>query len=690
MEEHAAVAVSGPAEASSSVAETTITIVGAGPIGLELAMALRINAVPFIQLEAGSLASTIEWYPPQTCFHSPASSIALEGFRFQTSGAAPPTREEYLAYLRAAALHHRLNVRTHERVTRLSRTGAGSYELQTQRLDGVECRIRSDYVVLATGGMHAPRMLGIPGEELAHVSHYFQGPHPYFQRRLLVVGGGNSAVEAALRCANAGAEVTLCHRSAALDTSVVKPWLVKDLDRAFCEGRIALLPNTRLERIEPRRVELARSDMTDGRSVRFERAADFVLLMTGYVQKPDIFQLAGIETSGPERKPLLNDAMRSSDPGVYVVGTATAGTQHGKFRTLIETCHAHVPRVVKDVLRRTRKCGQALSEATALPGPDRRPLARDERLRRALAGMEVDRPPASFWLHFPAAQRIGRAAIEAHVEYARETGVDFLKVMNEQPYQPGVDIRRPEDWRKLRPAPLSASFFQEQLRQLDALLHAVPDNLWLVTTIRNPLQSNATDTAGKLASAHLREDPQAVSQGLSAIAESLAHFAEACIAAGAKGIYFSAKGGESERLPEDVFLEHVRPHDLTVLQAIEDMGELNLLHICGTGVRLHNYRDYPAHAVNWAVDKNALSLAEGRELFGRTVVGGLDNRGVMVDGSPQRIASAVRRIVAQHGPRGLIVGADCTLPTDIDWSRVRTAVTATELWDRDAPLEATS
>ena len=167
-------------------------------------------------------------------------------------------------------------------------------------------------------------------------------------------------------------------------------------------------------------------------------------------------------------------------------------------------------------------------------------------------------------------------------------------------------------------------------------------------------------------------------QGLAAIGESLAEFALACIEeVGAAGIYYSAQGGEADRFTEEEFLNYIKPADLSVLKAIEDKGEFNLLHICKDHVRLNLYEDYPAHAVNWAATKNNLDLKEGRELFKRPIVGGLGDRGIIVDGSAEEIQAAVQAVITDFGTQGLMIGADCTLPTEIDVNNIRLAVEAT-------------
>lgn len=301
-------------------------------------------------------------------------------------------------------------------------------------------------------------------------------------------------------------------------------------------------------------------------------------------------------------------------------------------------------------------------------------MNKKERVRAALAGEEVDRVPAAFWLHFPKDRNRGDAAVRAHMEFYRQSGNDFLKVMNEHAYDPGVPIRVAADWRSIRPAPAGAPFFQALLDELKRIVDALGDECFVITTIRNPLQ--VADTTGQLATAHLREDAASVGAGFAAIAESLAAFANACLDAGADGIYYSAKGGEEGRFTDEEFDLWIRPHDLQVLRAIESRGAMNVLHICGGGIRLGRYASYPAHAVNWAVAKNALSMTEGRKLFGRTIIGGIDNRGPIVNGTADEIRGEVARVIETAGRGGTIVGADCTLPTDIDPRNVRIAVEA--------------
>jgi uroporphyrinogen decarboxylase len=306
-----------------------------------------------------------------------------------------------------------------------------------------------------------------------------------------------------------------------------------------------------------------------------------------------------------------------------------------------------------------------------------------ERMRAVLAGEIADRVPASFWFHFPKDQAHGQESVKAHLDYFRQADLDFLKIMNEHPYQVESHIKNPIDWRKLKPAPLSSDFYQSQLDEIKMIADQLAGECLTATTIFNPF-SSGNHASNRLVTEHLKADPESVNIGLATIAESLAEFALACLDAGADGIYFSAQGGEAHRFKEHEFLEFIKPHDLTVLNAINGKAELNIVHICRENVRLHLYCNYPGAVFNWAVTAPTnLSLKSGKKLFNRTVLGGMDNRGVIVNGDPEKIELDVHQIIRTVGPRNLILGADCTLPTEINIDHIRAAIEATATFPMD-------
>ena len=268
---------------------------------------------------------------------------------------------------RGVVQQYSLDVRTWTRVVRIG-PAAGGFMLDTVRSDhGVggpdelqltppphdmappqrrpsTCMTRR--VVLAIGDLHRPRMLDIPGEHLPHVSHYLGEIHRYFGCSVLVVGGKNSAVEAALRLHRAGARVTMSYRGETLDPQRVKYWLRPELEWLISKGRIAYRPRSIVQSIDLNAVELVR---VDDASITEQLAVDFVLLLTGYEQDTSLFDQLGIELVGEDRAPRHDSrTMQTNVPGVYVAGTAAAGSQK-RARVFIENSHVHVGRIVKAI-----------------------------------------------------------------------------------------------------------------------------------------------------------------------------------------------------------------------------------------------------------------------------------------------------------------------------------------------------
>lgn len=330
--------------------KTDVVIVGAGPIGLELAVCLKQMGVAYEQIEAGQIGQTISWYPRQVQFFSSPERIAIAGMPLHTTAQNKASREEYLAYLRAVVQHYELHIRTFERVEHIDSIDDG-FVVHSKR--GVEKKTTfASHVVLAIGDMHHPRLMHIPGEDLPHVTHYFEDPHRYFNQRLLIIGGKNSAVEAALRCYRIGAKVTISYRKPDFDKDTIKYWLLPEIKSLIDAGHITFHPCTTPVQIVREHVKLtpSREETCQDSPTRPERSfnvpADFVLALTGYMMDTSLLQDAGVELAGAEHAPSLDeDTMQTNIPGLYVAGTAIAGTQM-ETKVFIETSHPHVRKIV--------------------------------------------------------------------------------------------------------------------------------------------------------------------------------------------------------------------------------------------------------------------------------------------------------------------------------------------------------
>ncbi|MDX1615578.1 MAG: NAD(P)-binding domain-containing protein [Candidatus Promineifilaceae bacterium] len=331
--------------------DTEVIIVGGGPIGIELAIALKRACVAHILIEARQIGAAISRWPAHTHFFSTNEHVALAGVPVHNLNQQPLSGDQYLAYLRMLVEMFDLRLHNYETVIAIDRLAEG-FEVRTHR-KGSERLYRARYVVLATGGLDRPRRLNIPGEDMAHVSHYFEGPHKYFRTRLLVVGGKNSALEAALRCWRAGAQVAISYRRPSFDFDVVKPHLGMDIRDRLEKGEITFYPATLPTEITADEVVLTAVDETFSSNGHSQRvAADFVLLATGFKADMRLFVQAGVELLGERQQPRVDaETMETNVPGLFVAGTAGGGTQE-RFEYFISTTHDHVAKVVKAITGR--------------------------------------------------------------------------------------------------------------------------------------------------------------------------------------------------------------------------------------------------------------------------------------------------------------------------------------------------
>ena len=316
-----------------------VVIVGAGPIGIETAIELQRRGVDSINIDRGPLGSQIFNFPPQSRWFSGPERISIGGVPLETVSQEKATREDYLTYLRSVVRQFDLAVRTFESVEQVTPVTDG-FEVRTSTAGGLSRLIRTKRVVLAVGGTAKTRRLDVPGEDRSIVADVLGEPHRYFGRRVLVVGGKNSAAESAIRLWRAGAEVTISYRGDDLHPRI-KYWIRPELASCIRSGLITARFGTRVLAIGPNAVTLER--LADG--VRFEERIDDVLLQIGFEADGSIFESLGCELVGPNQAVLHDSStMETSIPGIFVAGTAVNGTQ-GRYEVYIENSHVHAVRI---------------------------------------------------------------------------------------------------------------------------------------------------------------------------------------------------------------------------------------------------------------------------------------------------------------------------------------------------------
>ena len=318
-----------------------VIIVGSGPIGLETAANLTEAGLSCIVFDSGCLAETIARWPEGATFFSSPERCAIAGIPIQNTHQAMLNREEYLSYLRQVVEIYRIPLKLFHQVQSIYRS-KNEFEVRTAGNTGKEI-FYSSYIVLATGNMARPRKLGIPGEQLKHVSHSLSSVHRYFQQKLLIVGGRNSAVESAIRCWRAGAEVTISYRGAGFEKSKLNSRYHLEISILTRKGKIGFLARSHVEAIESDKI-LLRNE-----SGLFEQHFDFVLVQTGFDADLSLMKKAGVEFHGEENIPCFNpDTLETNVPGLFIAGTATGGGQKA-HKIFVATSHHHGVAITKQI-----------------------------------------------------------------------------------------------------------------------------------------------------------------------------------------------------------------------------------------------------------------------------------------------------------------------------------------------------
>jgi thioredoxin reductase (NADPH) len=327
-----------------------VIIVGAGPSGLSAAIAAKQRGLDYHVIEKGTLVNSIFRFPPQMVFFTTPELLEVGGLPF-VSPYEKPTRPEALRYYRRVADTYDLQITFEDTAVSITPEPAEAREagepslftVETRSARGVRRARLARTVVFAIGYYDHPVFLNVPGEDLPHVQHYYSEPYCFYRQRVVIVGGANSAAEAALELFRAGAHVTLVHRGAELK-STIKYWVRPDIENRIKEGSIAARFKTTVEEIRPTTLVVRGPEGPE------ELSADAVFLLTGYRADSKLMTDAGVELTDREAPVYDPETFETNVPGLFVAGGALAGVDTGTV--FIENGRFHGEKIVENIARR--------------------------------------------------------------------------------------------------------------------------------------------------------------------------------------------------------------------------------------------------------------------------------------------------------------------------------------------------
>jgi len=310
--------------------------IGAGPTGLACAIEAKRAGMRPLVIDKGCLCNSLYHYPVNMVFFTTPELLEIGDLPL-TIASEKPTRSEALKYYRKCAEHYELDLRLGHLVERVEGSD-GKFSVHTRDEQGTPSQFAGKKIAVATGYYDLPNGLGIPGEDLPHVSHYYTEPHPFWRRNVVVIGGKNSAAEAALDLYRNGANVTMVHRRAELG-STIKYWVRPDIENRIKAGQIHALFETEVKRIEEGRV------VVSSRAGESSIPADQVFALTGYHPDFQFLRSLGIALDPQTNKPAMNTQSHESNvPGIFVAGVVTGGNHTSEI--FIENGRFHGKQIV--------------------------------------------------------------------------------------------------------------------------------------------------------------------------------------------------------------------------------------------------------------------------------------------------------------------------------------------------------
>jgi thioredoxin reductase (NADPH) len=322
-----------------------VLIVGAGPTGLACAIEAVKHDLKVLLVEKGVLVNSIYNYPSTMTFFTSRERLEIGDLPLPSLN-TKPHRAEALEYYRRVADFYDLPIHFQERVVEINGQ-RGDFRVETETTEGHRAGYQTKTAIIATGYYDLPNLLGIPGEELPKVSHYYTDPHPYYRRKVAVIGGANSAAVAALDLWRHGAEVTLIYREPTL-SSHIKYWIRPDIENRIKENSIRALPEAEVKEIVPGALVVHRQS---GEVLSVEN--DFVFALTGYHPDFRFLRDIGVEIDATTHRPRCDsETLESNVPGIYLAGVIIAGMDTNEI--FIENGRFHGKQILADIRKKAR------------------------------------------------------------------------------------------------------------------------------------------------------------------------------------------------------------------------------------------------------------------------------------------------------------------------------------------------
>jgi thioredoxin reductase (NADPH) len=317
-----------------------VLVVGAGPTGMACAIETQRAGLSTVTVDKGCLCNSLFHYPSNMTFFTTPELLEIGDIPFSSPN-QKPTRNEALEYYRKVAEHYQLDLRQYQTVTSIKGED-GDFTVHTVDQFGRKHSYGARKLILATGYYDLPNYLDIPGEDLPKVMHYYHDPHPYYDQKVLVIGGKNSAAIAALDLWRHGAHVTLVHRGDAMHSRAIKYWILPDINNRIKNGEVAAYFNSTVTNISEDSVDL----LTPQGVLTLEN--DFVFALTGYHPDFEFLSAAGVKMEGEDRCPVCDpQSLESNVPGLYLAGVIVAGARTNEI--FIENGRFHGRQIAQDI-----------------------------------------------------------------------------------------------------------------------------------------------------------------------------------------------------------------------------------------------------------------------------------------------------------------------------------------------------